>query len=126
MLEFLDSLLFSAHIIIIAFNLFGWIHPKTRKAHLIVVGLTLFSWIILGFWKGFGYCILTDWEWDIKRELGEKNLPPSFIAYITNNIFNLDLSRGLVDAATVGFFVLAILMATRNYFSKKAINSVQK
>ncbi len=120
MLEIFDSLLFTTHVVVILFNLFGWIHPKTRKAHLVVVGLTLFSWLVLGIWKGFGYCILTDWEWDIKRELGERHLPASFIQYLTNNIFGLTLNRTTVDSLTLGFFLAAIVMTIKvNFFIKK-------
>jgi len=93
------------------FNLFGWIWKKTRKLHLIVIAATLFSWLGLGFWYGLGYCFLTDWEWEIKRSLGEKNLPHSFTQYLSDNVFGLFLDTRLVDALTVGFFVLSILFA---------------
>ncbi|HUR31773.1 MAG TPA: hypothetical protein VMZ69_10110 [Saprospiraceae bacterium] len=43
---------------------------KTRKAHLLVIDLTIASWFIIGLWKGFGYCFLTDWHWRIKEKLG--------------------------------------------------------
>lgn len=111
MLLVADYILFIIHILIIGINLFGWIHPKTRKLHFGVVGLTLFSWVVLGFWKGFGYCFLTDWEWDIKRQLGEKNLPGSFIRYLTNNVMGLNLDRITVDLMTAISFVIAILIA---------------
>ena len=93
------------------FNLFGWIWKKTRKLHLMVVAATLFSWLGLGFWYGFGYCFLTDWEWEIKRSLGERNLPHSFTQYLSDNVFGLFWNTNLVDTLTVGMFVLAILFA---------------
>lgn len=111
MLQFLDYLLFAVHVVVISFNLFGWLFRKTRKAHLIVVGLTLFSWLVLGFWKGFGYCVLTDWHWDIKRELGEVALPGSFIQYLSNNVFGFDWTRSLVDGLTLSCFLIAIFCA---------------
>ncbi|MEQ8926393.1 MAG: DUF2784 domain-containing protein [Fulvivirga sp.] len=119
MLKALDAFLFATHCVVILFNLFGWIHPKTRKLHLIVVGLTLFSWLGLGIWKGFGYCILTDWEWDIKRELGERNLPASFIQYLSNNIFGLGWTRSTVDTLTLTVFLLAIIASIKANFFKK-------
>jgi len=75
-----------------------------------VVGVTLFSWLGLGFWYGLGYCFLTDWEWDVKRTLGEGNLPHSFTQYLSDNVFGLYLETGLVDLLTVGLFILAILL----------------
>jgi len=110
-LFFLDLTLFAIHIAVIVFNLFGWVKPSWRKAHFLVVCLTLFSWLILGLWFGFGYCFLTDIEWDIKRDLGEKNLPGSFVAYLTNNVFGMELSRGVVDGLTLGLFVPAVILS---------------
>lgn len=118
MLHLLDILLFSIHIIIISVNLFGWIYIRTRKLHLIIVGLTLFSWLVLGLWKGFGYCILTDWHWDIKRKLGEKDLPHSFVSYLSNNVLGMSLSTSTVDYITVICFSVAIVMSIRLSFFK--------
>ncbi len=100
MLQFFDILLFTFHFALMIFIVAGWAWPKARKWHLIVLGLTLASWFIMGYWKGWGYCVLTDWEWDIKRELGERNLPPSYTGYIFNRILGLDLSRNTVDWIT--------------------------
>ena len=120
MLTFFDASFFAIHILIIGFNLFGWTIPKFRKTHLWLVAATLFSWLILGIWKGWGYCVLTDWHWDIKRELGEINLPNSFIKYLTNNILGFDWSSGTVDLITLGSFTLAIILSLRvNFFTKK-------
>lgn len=111
MLHLLDYLLFSIHVFVIIANLFGWVWKKTRKAHLVVVGGTLASWFVLGIWRGWGYCILTDWEWDIKRSLGEKNLPSSFTRYLSNNVMGMELSRSTVDLLTLLGLILAIVMA---------------
>lgn len=120
MLFFIDLTLFALHIAIILINLFGWIIPSWRRFHLWVVGTTLFSWIVLGIWKGFGYCILTDWEWDIKRQLGETDLPYSFVTYLTNNIFGLGLSTQTVDIITIGAFIPPIIISIYlNFFRKK-------
>ena len=111
MLNILDGLLFVTHLVVILFNLTGWIWRRTRRLHLLMLALTLFSWLILGFWYGFGYCFLTDWEWDVKRRLGETGLPNSFIQYLTNNVFGFNLSSNLVDAFTAGSFLVAIVLS---------------
>ncbi len=111
MLKLLDMLLFSIHVIVIFGNVFGWIWVKTRKAHLMLLTLTLISWFLLGIWKGWGYCILTDWEWDLKRTLGEQALPHSFTSYLANNILGLDLDRATVDTLTVGGLVVGLVGA---------------
>ena len=118
MLNVLDGLLFVTHLVVILFNLSGWIWRRTRRLHLVVLGLTLFSWLVLGFWYGFGYCFLTDWEWKVKRQLGETGLPNSFIQYLTNNVLGLNLSSNLVDAFTGAFFLLAIVLSLWVNFRK--------
>src|SRR6266542_1558000 len=86
MLKFLDVLLTIVHLLIIVFNLFGWIPERTRKAHLISVLLTAASWFVLGIWYGMGYCPFTDWQWKVKTQLGERNLPDNFIEYYLEKI----------------------------------------
>ncbi|MDX1628356.1 MAG: DUF2784 domain-containing protein [Fulvivirga sp.] len=121
MLFFVDLTLFAIHIAVILFNLFGWVVPKWRRLHLWVVSLTIFSWVILGFWFGFGYCFLTDFEWSIKRQLGETDLPNSFITYLTNNIFGLSLDPGTVDTITIAAFVPPVVLTVYFNFFKKNI-----
>ncbi|MGY0036211.1 DUF2784 domain-containing protein [Pedobacter sp. NJ-S-72] len=95
-----DWLFTLLHIVIIGFNLFGWIWPSTRKLHLIVVTLTLGCWLILGIWYGIGYCPITDWQWQIKEKLGEVNLPNSFVKYYADKISGQNISDALIDTIT--------------------------
>ncbi|MFT7233493.1 MAG: hypothetical protein ACI8TA_002718 [Cyclobacteriaceae bacterium] len=112
MLVFLDYLFTAFHTLLVLFVLFGWIFPKTRTAHLILLGLVLFAWVGLGLYKGvLGYCPLTDWHWDIKRSLGERNIPSSFIEYMAEKITGIDFPRKLVDGFTLGGLILSIVMA---------------
>jgi hypothetical protein len=108
------------HLVIILFNLLGWIWPRTRNFHLIVVCATLACWFILGIWFGIGYCPITDWQWRIKEKLGEQNLPASFIKYFADKLTGLDINSELVDAFTAIGFALAVLAAIYFRFIKKA------
>ena len=108
----------------VLFVLFGWIPKSTRKAHLIVIALILISWLGIGVYKGvIGYCPLTDWHWDIKYELGERNIPSSFTEYMLEKITGVDLDRKLVDTGTAAGLILSVLAAgyvnLRARFSKK-------
>ncbi|HHP7241564.1 MAG TPA: DUF2784 family protein [Cyclobacteriaceae bacterium] len=109
--EFLDVLLFISHCVIIAINLFAWIFPKTRRLHLITTSCTLVSWILLGFFYGWGYCFLTDWHWQIKFELGEYNLPNSFITYLINNVMNLNIKTSVIDKLMLITFIPIIFIS---------------
>ena len=96
----------------VLFVLTGWIFKSTRKAHLILLGLILISWLGIGLYKGvIGYCPLTDWHWDIKRALGERNLSNSFIEYMLEKITDMDLDRTLVDTGTAVGLILSVLAA---------------
>lgn len=107
------------HLLIIGFNLFGWIWPSARKAHLIVVTLTLSCWLILGIWYGLGYCPITDWQWQIKERLGEVNLPNSFIKYYADMISGQDISSSFIDTVTGISFTLAVIITIYVNFIKR-------
>lgn len=120
MLTFLDILLSIAHIALTLFNLTGWIWKPTRKAHLITLGLTLLSWFVLGFWYGWGYCVLTDWQWQVKEKLGEANLPASFIKYFADKISGKNFDPAFVNNVTLGCLLFAIVAAIYvNFIQKK-------
>lgn len=113
----LDILLTILHIAIIGFNLFAWIWPKTRRLHILVAGLTVFCWLVPGIWLGFGYCPLTDWQWQVKRQLGQHDLPPSFITWGLLQLTGHRFPDGLVNFATAATFTTAVLLSVYvNYF----------
>jgi hypothetical protein len=120
MLSFLDILLSIAHISLTLFNLTGWIWKRTRKAHLVTLGLTLLSWFVFGIWYGWGYCFLTDWQWQVKEKLGETNLPASFIKYFADKISGKNFDPSFVDNVTLGCLLFAIAAAVYvNFIGKK-------
>src|SRR6185295_10996259 len=118
MLHFIDGLFTLLHIIIILFNLFGWILPATRKAHFICIVITAFCWFILGIWFGWGYCPLTDWQWSIKEQLGETNLPASFITWLANKTTGMQPGDTFVDLITLALFMLAAIVSVHFNFLK--------
>ena len=109
MLVLLDIVLFTVHVVVIGINSFAWLFRKTRKLHLVVIVTTAFSWFIIGLWYGMGYCFLTDWEWEIKRQLGETNLPSSFVHYLVNRSLGLSISEGTLDFLTGAVFAIALV-----------------
>ena len=115
MLHALDILLHLAHLTLVLFNLFGWLFRRTRLANLICLLLTGASWFALGQIYGIGYCPLTDWQWQVKLQLGEVDLPNSYIKYLVDKLTGLDLDAGLVDAATAtGYFAALIASVVAN------------
>jgi len=118
LLSFLDAFLLFLHLAVILFNLVGWIWPSTRRLHQVFVVGTALSWFGGGIFYGWGYCFLTDWHWQVKRELGETNLPSSFIKYLADNFFCLGLSPSWADFITG--LVFALIVAVTIYKGLKS------
>ena len=78
--------------------------------------LTLISWLGLGIFFGIGYCPLTDIHWKLKRELGENDLPASFIKYLIDYIFSTNSDPFFIDILTVSSLVLAMAFNIRRIF----------
>ena len=109
------------HTVLILFNLFGWLHPKTRKLNLTTLIITFLSWGVLGIWKGWGYCFLTDWHYDILRKLGKTDLPSSYIAFLVEGLTGWLPPAALVNNLTVGLALVALVVSIIvNFRSKKS------
>jgi hypothetical protein len=100
------------HILLILFVVFGWIPKRTRKLHFLVVILVALSWFVLGIFFGFGYCPLTDLQWNIKLKLQEEELPFSFIKYLLDNITGYNFNETLIDYVTLFIFVSVFIIST--------------
>lgn len=111
MYQFLDVFFVVFHFSLIAFNLTGWIWRKTRRLHLYVISATIFSWVGLGAVYGWGYCPCTDWHWQVKRALGEADLPASYVKYYLDSISGFAWSAPLVDSIVAISGVGALLIS---------------
>jgi Protein of Unknown function (DUF2784) len=96
------------HTLLVLFNLTGWIWRKTRRLHLVVLTLTCLSWFGLGLFYGFGYCPCTDWHWRVKQELGEADLPDSYVKYYLDLLTGLDWDSLLVDVSVLLLGLVAL------------------
>lgn len=120
MLHLLDYFLTVFHTAFVLFVLFGWLKPSWRKIHVTAILLTLTAWLLIGLYKGvLGYCPLTDWHWDIKRSLGERGMPSSFIEYILEKISGLNLPKKPVDWLTGAGMVFSVVMAVVFHLKSK-------
>ena len=118
MLHALNFLFTILHLFIIGFNLLGWIWKRTRMWHFAFAMLTIASWFILGIWYGIGYCPVTDWQWNVKAKLGERNLPASFIEYYAEKLTGYNFNTNVIDAVTLGTFLVAIALSVYVNFIK--------
>jgi len=99
------------HMLLVGFNLFGWVWTKTRRLHLYVISFTIFSWVGLGLFYGWGYCPLTDWHWQVKRNLGETGLPASYIKYYLDLLTGTSWNPSVVDVMVAVLGISALLVS---------------
>lgn len=111
MYQFLDIFFFVFHTCLILFNLFGWIWKATRKLNLFTLSATAFSWIVLGIWYGFGYCPCTHWHWLVRRELGDYDMPSSYIKFLIDELTGLDFTAYTIDLWTGILFSGALVIS---------------
>lgn len=123
MLSLLDHFLTVFHMAFVLFILFGWMNPITRKTHVTALLLTVIAWLPLGLYKGvIGYCPLTDWHWDVKRALGETNLPTSFIEYMVEKGTGINFPSVFIDTITALGLMFGIVLAIY-YHSKEQVKN---
>lgn len=114
----LDVFFVVFHSGLVLFNVIGWIWRRTRQIHLVTISLTIISWFGLGIFFGWGYCPSTDWHWDVKRRLGETDLPASYIKYYLDRLTGLAWDPALVNlivvAVAFGAFAISIYLNVRD------------
>jgi hypothetical protein len=109
-LRALDWLLTAVHLLVISAFLLLWIWPSTRKLHLMLVCAVAVSWFGIGFWKGWGYCFITDWHWRIKHALGVRDASGSFIHYLVQAA-GIPASPQLTDRVVAVVFSIVVLLS---------------
>ena len=111
--QFLDIFFIVFHTLYTLFCTFGWIWKKTRKLNLILLLLTTASWFGLGYFCGYGigYCVCTDWHWQVKLKLGHTNIPRSYIKYLADLLTGLDFDAALVDTVVAVMYALAMIFS---------------
>ena len=112
------------HTVLILFNLFGWLFKKTRKLNLITLLITFISWFVLGIWKGWGYCFLTDWHYSVLRKLGHNDLPASYIAFLMNKFTGWLPDATLVNSLTLGLAIVALGASLWVNYKSKTRNAI--
>ena len=110
--QFLNNFFFIFHTILTLFNLLGWIFPVTRKWNLVTLLLTAFSWFILGIWYGWGYCLCTDWHYDVREKLGYHDQEGSYIRFLLQKITGINFNEQLVETATLLGFIISLTLST--------------
>jgi hypothetical protein len=109
MLPLMNVVFLVGHTLLIVFNLSGWAFHRTRKLHLLCLIATLFSWIVMGAWYGFGYCLCTDWHFQIRRAMGLQDNVSSYLQLISRLFFEVELTRWTSDVLAVIGLLFALV-----------------
>lgn len=107
----LDIFFMILHPAIIIFNSTGWIWKRTRRFNLLLLLFTAGSWFLLGIRKGWGYCFLTEWHYDILHKLGYSYLPSSYIKFMIDRLTGIEVGDTLVNVATAVVFFLSLTLS---------------
>jgi hypothetical protein len=110
MLQSLNLAFFAFHTAWMVFLCVGWAWRRSRPWHLGAVGLTAASWFGLGYWYGWGFCLCTEWHWQVRERLGYQD-PPSYTQLLIEQLTGLELSATVADALTGGVFALAAVLS---------------
>lgn len=124
MLAAANIFFFIFHTALILFNVFGWMHAKTRLANLVTLLATLVSWIGMGLIYGVGYCICTDWHWQVRRSMGILENPDSYLVLLIRNLSGWDPPTALVNNVAAVVYTLSLLgsitLNLRDWMTRKS------
>lgn len=109
--QLLNIFFFVFHTLFTLFNITGWLFHKTRKLHLITLLLTAFSWFVLGIWYGWGYCVCTDWHWNVRARLGYHDQQNSYIHFLLHKLTGIKFNEKLVDTVTLIVFLVSFVLS---------------
>ena len=127
---FLNVFFFIFHSAVTVFNCIGWVWKKTRRWNLLTLFLTAFSWFFLGIWFGWGYCLCTDWHWQVREKLGFFDQSKSYIHFLLLKLTGISFNPEVVEKTTLIVFLLSLGFSTwlnirdwrKKKLNKKSVN----
>ncbi len=110
-LMFMDYMLHLVHLSIMLICIVGWMFEPIRTLHLLVIVLVAISWFGLGKFFGYGYCILTDTQWRVKRKLGQEPYTESYVKYILDKVTGRDIDKKVTTGLTLYTYAGAVVLS---------------
>ena len=83
----------------------------TRTLHLLVIVLVAISWFGLGKFFGYGYCLLTDTQWRVKRKLGQEPYTESYVKYVMDKVTGLNIDKKIIDSLMLYTYGGAVVLS---------------
>jgi hypothetical protein len=115
-LKILNFALHVTHLFVIGFSVIGWMFPATRLANLVLLLMILVSWYGFGPFFGkrsaYGYCVITDLQWRLRRRMGLEVPPWGYMKYLIDAVAGRQVDAGLIDRITVFAFFISLAAST--------------
>jgi len=106
-----DYLLHMVHLSVMFICLVGWMFEPTRILHFALIVLVAVSWFGLGKFFGYGYCVLTDTQWRVKRMLGQEPHTESYVKYVADKVTGRDIDIKITDRLILYSYVGAVILS---------------
>ena len=88
----------------------GWMFCETRLATLALQGAIALSWLVIGPLSGkpIGYCLVTDLQWRVRRDIGLVERPGGYMKYLLDGVTGRNFDAGFIDRWTARVFAASI------------------
>jgi len=120
-LKMADVILFLAHALVALGCAFGWLIPGAERLHLLLILVIGFSWYGLGLHYGIGYCLLTDWQWRVRKRLGITPEHGSFVQLLLERTSGLHFKADQVKwFAYIVYWLSALISIYINFVAGRS------
>jgi hypothetical protein len=88
----------------------GWMFCETRLPTLVLQAAIALSWAVIGPLAGkpFGYCLVTDLQWRVRRGIGLTERPGGYMKYLLDGATGRDSDPAFIDRWTARIFAASI------------------
>lgn len=111
-LKLLNIVFHVLHLSIIFFFLFALLFEELRMVHFVLSILIFLSWFGLGAFFGFGYCLVTDIQWKIKRLLKQEPTTEYYVKYMIDKVTGLDTNPVFINRMTTYIYFIILTIST--------------
>lgn len=107
---FLADLIFFTHFLLGLFLVSGWYFDTFSLLYMLALILTLVSQII------FGYCILSKWEFNLRKKADPGlNYDYAYVSYYTYKFLKIHISAKYIKWTSIVFLMLMLLIEVISY-----------
>lgn len=117
-----NVLLHFVHLALIGLVAVGWWFCESRLLSNLLILATLISWYglkpVFAKDSDFGYCIITDIQWNLRRRIGLPAPKGGYVKFLTDVLLGGDVDIDVIEKATAWLFFTCVVggVATTLFF----------